>query len=468
MKTRFCPSPTGHMHLGNARTALFSALLAKKQRGTFLIRIEDTDEERSEAEHTQQILEDLKWLDLHWQEGPEVGGSHGPYWQSERNAIYHQYYKVLEERGLAYPCFCTPEQLALSRKLQLSQGKPPRYAGTCRHLSHEIIRDKLAQGLKPTLRFLVQPKQVIQFHDLIKGRQRFNSDEIGDFIIRRADGSSAFFFCNALDDSLMEVTHVIRGEDHLSNTPRQILILQALELPIPEYGHMPLILGPDGAPLSKRNGSRSIKELREAGYLPLGINNYLARLGHRYEKDMFGNLQALADGFSFECVSRSAARFDANHLDYWQREAINHCDEAMLWHWFGEDLKKFIPDDKKQLFLETVRTNIEFPEEATVWAMRFFSDEITFDQDQVKIIKEAGNAFFEKAIEAVELFQNNYEKVCQFLKEQLGVKGKQLFMPLRIAITYTEHGPELTKIFQLMGQEKILLRLQNALTICQE
>lgn len=278
VKTRFAPSPTGLLHLGNVRTALFNALYARHGGGVFLLRIEDTDLERSRGEYILSLMEDMHWLGLDWQEGPEADDTHGPYAQSQRGEIYRRYFDELEEQGLAYPCFCSQRELELSRKTQLASGRPPRYAGTCAHLTAEERQKRLDKGIQPTLRFRVENGAVVQFNDLVRGPQAFPTDDIGDFVIRRAEGSAAFFFSNAIDDALMDVTHVLRGEDHLTNTPRQILLQQALGLATPHYGHISMIVGADGAPLSKRTGSRSVRELREAGYLPLAVVNYLARL----------------------------------------------------------------------------------------------------------------------------------------------------------------------------------------------
>lgn len=298
MKSRFCPSPTGHLHLGNTRTALFNALLAKNQSGHFLLRIEDTDESRSFDHYTQALLDDLHWLGLDWQEGPEVDGPHAPYWQSKRQSIYAEYYEKLIQRQLAYLCFCTDSELAIERKVQLASGQPPRYAGHCRNLTAAEIETKLEKGCLPTLRFCVPKNQTIEFNDLVRGIQRFNTDDIGDFIIRRADKTASFIFCNAIDDALMGVTHALRGDDHLTNTPRQLLVLQALDLPAPNYGHIALIVGHDGSPLSKRHGSQSLLELREEGFLPEAITNYLARLGHNYKQTHYLSLAELSAHFS--------------------------------------------------------------------------------------------------------------------------------------------------------------------------
>ena len=219
MKTRFCPSPTGLLHLGNARTALFNALLAQHTDSIFLLRIEDTDDKRSQEKYSHTLMQDLRWLGIKWQEGPEIAGKLGPYWQSQREDIYDRYYKKLIDMKLAYPCFCSEEQLRLARKIQRSNGQAPRYPGTCSGLSEEQIAAKVAQGIKPSLRFRVAKNVSIEFDDMVKGKQLFHSNDIGDFIIRRSNNAPSFMFANAIDDSLMHVTHVLRGEDHLTNTP---------------------------------------------------------------------------------------------------------------------------------------------------------------------------------------------------------------------------------------------------------
>jgi glutamyl-tRNA synthetase len=230
--TRFAPSPTGFLHLGNARTALLNYLAARKVGGRFILRVEDTDEARSNEEFMRALFADLHWLGIHWDEGPDIGGPHAVYRQQQRRAIYEEWLSRLDAAGLTYPCFCTPAELSISRKRQLAAGQPPRYDGKCRKLTPEERAERLVKGQPAALRFRVPQGQMVVFNDLVHGEQRFNSDDIGDFIIRRTDGSTAFFFSNAVDDALMGVTLVLRGDDHMTNTPRQILILQALALPV--------------------------------------------------------------------------------------------------------------------------------------------------------------------------------------------------------------------------------------------
>ncbi len=456
MKTRFCPSPTGLIHLGNLRTALFCFLLAKSIGGSFLLRIEDTDFERSELRYSEQLQTDLLWLGLEWQEGPGHDQGRGPYFQSQRNNIYADYYERLLTTRVAYPCFCTEEELALVRKIQRSSGKPPRYPGTCQLLTQSVIDAKLKAGLKPALRFRVPSGREIVFMDFVRGEQRFKTDDLGDFIIRRNDGTAPFLFCNAIDDALMEVTHVLRGDDHVANTPRQILILEALGLPIANYGHIPMILGPDGSPLSKRHGSRSLVALREEGYLPLGINNYLARLGHFYGHDQLLSLEGLGQEFKIECLNTSPAKYNEEQLNYWQKKLVDQLTDQEVWQWLGGEIKSMVPGDLQPLFWETVKPNVLFPNDAKNWALIFFTPfEI---QQPITTHKE----YFGEALQAFLQHGPQAAKIFEHLKQRLALKGKELYMPLREALTGASHGPEMAKIMTLLEPAEIKSRLLRA------
>lgn len=465
VRTRFSPSPTGMLHLGNARAALFSALYATKENGAFLLRIEDTDLARSEQKYTDILQEDLHWLGIYWQEGPGVGGPHQPYWQSQRHDIYEAYYKELETKELAYPCFCTDQELALNRKLQLSRGQAPRYPGTCRKLNKEEVEKRMASGLKPALRFRVPTQTPIQFTDLVKGEQTFNSDDIGDFIIRRAEGTASFMFSNAIDDSLMKVTHVLRGDDHLANTPRQLMILNALKMPTPHYGHLSLIAGEDGAKLSKRHGSFSLYDLRSQGYLPQAAINYLSRLSHTYEQTILMTFEELAHHFQIERCSRAPARFDKNQLLHWQKEAVLVLDNAATLNWLGIEIQNKIPQSKQDLFAEVMKKNILFPHEAHAWAEIFFGGDLQLTHEQIDILKEAGEAYFIEAATSAKKHGIDIKSICDDLKTKLNISGKKLFMPLRVALTGEHNGPELVHVANLLGPEKIMLHLKQALDL---
>jgi glutamyl-tRNA synthetase len=448
------------MHLGNARTALFSALLAQKHNGVFLLRVEDTDKERSTLAYRDDLLEDLSWLGLDWQEGVKVGGSLGPYAQSEREATYRHYYQILEDKELVYPCFCSPTELALVRKAQLAAGQPPRYPGTCARLNEAERQTRWARGVKPTLRFRIASGKTVAFTDLVRGPQQFNSDDLGDFIIRRADGSAQFFFTNAVDDALMAVTHVLRGEDHLTNTPRQLLLLEALDLAAPQYGHITLLVGADGSPLSKRHGSRSLRDLRQAGFLPQALTNYLARLGHSYQRDDWMTLSELAQNFAIERLGRASARFDENQLLHWQTEAIARTGADELWSWLGTAVHNQVPENQRLDFIDTVRPNIRFPEDAQKWAQQLLHDTpLPLSEAATHHITTAGPSFFAQALAAYEIHGSHYKDLTNQIKSATGQKGKGLFMPLRAALTGEIHGPELARILTLMPPALVRKRL---------
>ena len=460
-KTRFAPSPTGLLHLGNIRTALFNYLLARQAGGTFLLRLEDTDAMRGHEKFARALEQDLRWLGLGWNEGPEVGGGHGPYAQSDRGLIYKEYFSVLESRGLAYPCFCSEHELAIARKTAIAAGRPPRYSGKCRALSRAEAEARFGRGEPATLRFRVEEGRTVEFDDKVRERQVFSTDDIGDFIIRRSDGTPAFFFCNAIDDAVMGVTLVVRGEDHLTNTPRQILLLQALGLPLPDYAHIALVVGADGAPLSKRTGSRSVQELREAGFLPAAIHNYLARLGHTYENNSFMTPDRLAAAFSLAKLHRAPARYDEAHLVHWQREALLHLSAGEVGDWMGDKVSALVPVDQREAFVVAVRANVTFPADALHWAQIVFSDTLTISHPAREAITAAGEEFFDIARRAVEKHGADFKAVSEMLRQTLSVSGKPLFQPLRAALTGELDGPEMAKLLPLIGVERARERLSK-------
>lgn len=462
VRTRFSPSPTGNIHLGNIRTALFSALYAKKHHGVFILRIEDTDKERSKESYTESLQHDLRWLGIEWQEGPCVGGDYGPYWQSQRANFYDKFYQQLEESELIYPCFCTDQELNLSRKLQLSRGQAPRYAGTCRGLTKEEVKQRLQDGKTPAWRFAVQKGKIVEFVDIVKDVQQFKTDDIGDFIVRRADGSAPFLFCNAIDDAMMEVSHVVRGEDHVANTPRQLLILSALGLSPPQYAHLSMITGNDGAPLSKRHGSFSVFELRDQGYLPIAIINYLARLGHACEAKELLTFSELSEHFHLERISRSPARFDLSQLLFWQKLAIQSLSHDIIWQWLGDRVLSQVPVDARDFFIETIRGNIHFPDDALMWSKIFFHEKVSYTLDDRDVLFSAGEQYFVEAELAFDKYGLDWQAVSKDMQQSLGISGKKLFMPMRLALTGQKHGPELPAILQLLGLEKIKYRLGSA------
>lgn len=460
--TRFAPSPSGYLHLGNARTALLNFLAARKAGGRFILRVEDTDEARSNDEFMIALFADLKWLGIDWDEGPDIGGPHAIYRQQQRRGIYEEWLTRLDAAGLTYPCFCTPAELNISRKRQLAAGQPPRYAGTCRNLTTEERADRLVRGLPAALRFRVPEGQVVSFVDVVHGEQRFNSDDIGDFIIRRTDGSTAFFFSNAVDDALMDVTLVLRGDDHMTNTPRQILILQALNLRIPQYAHVALLLGMDGAPLSKRHGDTSLRDLRERGYLPGALRNHLVRLGHSCVTDGWLDDAALIAEFDLNRLGRAAAKFDDAQLRHWQKEAVAHLSTDEFVKWIAHELPPGLDSEQLTQFVTVVRANIELPSDARAWAKVIFGKLDEFEPTALAAIREAGEGFFTEALKVIGHPGSEFKQAVKALGQAAGKKGPGLFMPLRAALTGFTHGPELAPMLALLPFAEVQARLEHA------
>lgn len=474
IRVRFAPSPTGLLHVGNARTAFFNYLFCRQKRGIFILRLEDTDQQRSSREAEQAIIDDLRWLGMEWDEGPDRPGLYGPYRQSERLSIYTHYAQELLKKGIVYRCYCLPEELEEKRKNFLARGKPPRYDGRCRNLTSQEENALIKAGRSPSLRFQVMARN-IEFRDLIKGKVSFAGGDIGDFIILRSDGLAAYNFAAVVDDSLMQVTHVIRGEDHLANTARQILLYRALGFSPPLFGHLSLILGPDRTPLSKRHGATAVAHFREEGYLPEALLNYLALLGWSGEEgqEIFER-EELINHFSLERVAKSPAVFNYGKLKWINRQ----------------HLKKVAPPKKTALvrpFLEKRGLKIEPAEENILakvvelyWeevdTLAQLADRIAFfwestlpqepealtilqKEDSLKILT-TWRAEIEKV---TQIDQVNYRQVILNLSQILGISGKALLLPMRAALTGKVRGPELEKIFLSLGKEKILNKIDLVL-----
>lgn len=503
--TRFAPSPTGHMHIGNCRTALFSYLWALHERlngdkeAKFILRIEDTDKERSNQEYVHALCQDLSVLGIKWDIGPDPDPEkekhrneqeRAEYTQSLRTNIYHKYYNQLIEQGLAYPCFCSEAMLKMTRKRQMAAGEPPRYSGTCRSLSNEEVEQKLAAGEEPVLRFKVDDNAVIEFVDKVKGKQKFLGKNIGDFVIRKGSkgyGETSFMFANAVDDALMSVTLVVRGEDHLSNSPYQIMILQALGLPVPEYAHISLITGNDGAPLSKRNGNMSIQELlnlknitTEDSYLPDAITNYLARLGNAYTSEELLSIEDMAKEFNPDKLSKSSANYDQQHLIFWQNEAIYHPlrDIAKLPKFVKDAIVERLSNVDKmgdldlEQFTHTIKYNVQFYSDLIRWADLLSGrwDVSQLDFGTVNADKEiyAQAAELAKGVkdDSAEDLKKGWHHITAQISSSTERKGKRLFKPLRLALSGVDYGPPLEDIFTLLGKERAAKRFEKATRMC--
>ena len=460
MRVRFAPSPTGQLHVGNVRTALFNWLLARGASGAFILRIEDTDVERSTRESEAAILRDLRWLGLDWDEGPDSGGTHGPYRQSERLHLYQSYAKELLTAEAAYYCFCSTAQLDADRQEALANGRPARYAGTCRRLSREQAAARIAAGGRPAIRFRVPGGRDVVFTDAVRGDVRFQTDVIGDPVIVRADGTPAYNFAVVVDDALMEVTHVVRGEDHISNTPRQILLYEALGFTPPAFAHLAMVMGPDHSPLSKRHGATSVAEFRAKGYLPEALVNYLALIGWSPGGgDELLPIEELARRFSLEGVGHSAGVFDEEKLAWVNRHYLKMADPARLAElalpYFIEAGVAMSPDARGFQFLAAAigLASASVDRLNQVPARMAF----LFDCDAAAALSDAGLlaemrgegaravvvALAEELAAAPRLDREKFREIANRVKVRTGQKGKALFHPIRVVLTGRAEGPEL-------------------------
>ena len=452
--TRFAPSPTGELHLGNVRTALFNLLLARRLGGRYVLRIEDTDLARTTEAHVAGLLGDLRWLGLAWDEGPEAAGAHGPYRQSQRGDVYAPLLRRLEEQDLAYPCFCTSAELELSRRAQLAAGRPPRYAGTCAQLDATARAARVAAGARAALRFRIPAGRTLQFDDLVHGPQQVDAALIGDFVIRREDETPAFFFANAVDDSLMQVTHVLRGEDHLANTPRQLLVLEALGLRAPRYGHLPLLTGTDGTPLSKRNGAQSVRELREAGFGAPAICNLLFRLGHSCADNRSLAIEAMAARFDPAHLQRASAHFDPVQLRHWQGLWVRSLSPEAAQDWLAPFLPTDVPPAQRAAAVAALLPNIVAAGEVSEWLPVVFGGELRFEPEARAAVERAGAGFFRAVAAAV-----TDPAELPALRAASERKGAEFFAPLRAALTGRMHGPELAPLLKAMPPALVRARL---------
>ena len=460
MRLRFAPSPTGQLHVGNARTALFNWLLARGSGGTFLLRIEDTDLARSSRESEAAILEDLRWMGLDWTEGVEAGGDTGPYRQTERLHIYRAYTVELLSRGLAYRCFCSAERLETDRQAALAAGQPPKYVGRCRDLSPEDARRRIENGEKAVVRFRVPAgRGVVVFQDVVRGEVQVHVDVIGDPVLVRSDGVPAYNFAVVIDDALMGITHVIRGEDHISNTPRQILLYEAFGWTPPTFAHVPLVMGPDHAPLSKRHGATSVAEFRARGYLPEALTNYMALLGWSPgEGEELLPLDELATRFRTEDVGKSAGIFDFDKLAWVNRHYLKLASPVRLAALSVAHLKNagylLDPTPQDLAFLAQVVPSVaaavdRLDQIPTRLKFLFdYSAERALADPAIRAEAEAARAVVEALADVLALAppmldRETFRATANRVKDKTGQKGKALFHPLRLVLTGESEGLEL-------------------------
>lgn len=474
IKVRFAPSPTGPLHIGGARSALFNYLFTAHEGGDFVLRIEDTDLDRSRREYEDEIIESLQWLGIEWNEGMIVGGDNGPYRQTERLAIYQDYTRKLLNAGQAYPCFCSEEDLQAERQEMMERGEMPRYSGKCCHLTAAEIEQKLSSGLKPAIRFRVPANTVYSVDDLVRGRVNFDSQNEGDFIIVKSDGIPTYNFAVVIDDVLMGITHVIRAEEHLSNTPRQLMIYDALGFRRPLFAHISLILGSDRQKMSKRHGATSVIQYREMGYLPQALFNFLALMGWSPEgEEEILDRSQLVQAFTLERVAKNPAVFDLDKLNWLNQQYIKKVPADEL----GVMLRPFLKDspyvgkiealdaNRYSLLVEAVRERIVCLADAQKQVEVFFAEPV-YEPEALEVLRgELTTSVLEKFREGLPEFSAGAE-VKQYIKDltkELQLKPKDVFMPLRCALTGQSHGPDLPYLLMIWGRHETLTRIEKAL-----
>lgn len=477
VRVRFAPSPTGYLHIGGARTALFNWLFARKMGGKLILRIEDTDTQRLKEDSASQILTSLKWLGLNWDEGPEVGGDCGPYYQSERQEIYTKYAQQLLDSGKAYYCFCTAEDLEAAREKQRQAKQPFRYARTCRDIPMEEAKKRAAAGEPYSIRIKIPVEGSITVHDLIHGDVTFNMDQFDDFVIVKSNGMPTYNFAVVVDDHLMGMTHVLRAEEHLSNTPKQLLIYEALGFEPPKFGHMPMILAPDRSKLSKRHGATSVEEFQAQGYLPEAIVNYLTLLGWGPgdEREIF-DLQETVKLFELEQMSKKAAVYDTKKLTWMNGQYLS---QLPLENILPEAKKFFLKDglvtetwleENAEYFaklVDTVRVRVKTLQEVADAAVYFFKDVEAYDEKGVsKHFNAEAAVLLEKcaaALEADPVFDlASTEAIYNKIAEENGLSLGKVIHPTRLALTGRTVSPGMFDVMVLLGKEKTIARILKA------
>ncbi|QJD85107.1 glutamate--tRNA ligase [Cohnella herbarum] len=482
VRVRYAPSPTGHLHIGNARTAIFNYLFARHHGGDFIIRIEDTDVKRNVAGGEESQLTYLKWLGVDWDESVDRPGEYGPYRQTERLDIYSSHTQQLLDRQLAYPCYCNEEELEREREEQSARGETPKYSGKCRHLNAEERAKLAAEGRVPSVRFTVPADRVYTFNDTVKGEISFRSDDFGDFVIVKKDGIPTYNYAVAVDDHLMEISHVLRGEDHITNTPRQLMIYEAFDWAPPEFGHMTLIVNDQRKKLSKRDESivQFIQQYDELGYLPEALFNFITLLGWspEGEEEVYGREQ-LIEIFNASRLSKSPAVFDTAKLSWLNQHYLKQAEPERVIELCLPHLKSSgrLPAEPNAQELEWAtalvtlfRDHLRFGAEIVSLSDLFFQESLEFNDEATAVLAEetvpavlaSFLAGLEEAGEAGFTIEN-MKSLIKGVQTATGVKGKGLFMPIRVALTGQTHGPDLNGTIWLLGRDQVLKRLRHQL-----
>ncbi len=475
MRLRFAPSPTGYLHVGGARTALFNWLLARRHGGSFILRIEDTDLSRSTEEAIEAIIRDMRWLGLDWDEGPEVGGEHWPYRQTGRVNLYRRAAEELMRKGAAYRCFCLPEELAERREKALKEGKSPMYDRRCRRIPWEESRDMAKDGKPFAIRFAVPEGETV-VRDLVRGEVRFRNQEIEDFVLLRNDGSPTYNLAVVVDDLDMRITHVVRGDDHLPNTPKQILLYRALEAEEPAFAHLPMIVGRDGKPLSKRHGDVAVGSFRERGFLPDAMVNFLALLGWSLDDSTtIMDRDTLVAGFALERVSSKPAVWDDEKLVWMNSQYIMAMDDQAL----AQALMPFLAQaglaeegdpgalERMRRISPLVRERIKTLTDAVPLVAFFFREveaeedarELLRGEESRAVLRETGKRLLElESFDAAAL-----EESMRAMADEMGVKPRKAFQPVRAAVSGSRVSPPLFESMEILGRETCLRRIARSL-----
>ncbi|NMA54984.1 MAG: glutamate--tRNA ligase [Firmicutes bacterium] len=484
IRVRFAPSPTGKLHVGGARTALFNWLWARHTGGTFVLRIEDTDTERSTQASVDQIISSLSWLGLDWDEGPKIGGEYGPYFQSQRLHHYEEKAQELIDKGAAYLCYCTPEELEAERERARRQGRAPGYTGRCRNLTEKDRVQLAAAGREPVVRLRVPAEGETVVDDLIRGRVVFKNNILDDFVILKSNGMPTYNYACVIDDHAMNITHIMRAEEHLSNTPRQILLYEALGYELPRFAHVPMILAPDRSKLSKRHGATSVEEFRHRGYLSKALVNFLSLLGWSPEgTDEIMPLDRIVAEFSLDRIAKTAAVFDVKKLTWMNGNYIRELPLAEIVTEVLPFMQKhgFIGAEATPAELELLTKSVKLTrdraktlEELVDVVSYFFSAEFQFEEKGVqKHFASAGAAVIletvKNLVSSVTSFdQQALEELYRARAKELGLKPAQLIHPTRLALSGRTIGPGLFELMELLGRDQCLVRLERALKFVQD
>lgn len=478
IRVRFAPSPTGYLHIGGARTALFNWLFAKSQGGKLILRIEDTDIERLKEDSVSQILTSLKWLGLSWDEGPEVGGDYGPYYQSERLDIYRKICQELVDSGKAYYCFCSAEDLEKQREKQRALKQPFHYARTCRDIPPEEAKKRVEAGEKYSVRIKLPASGPITVHDMIHGDVTFDFNQFDDFVIMKTNGIPTYNFAVVVDDHMMHITHVLRAEEHLSNTPKQIVLYEALGYEVPQFGHMPMILAPDRSKLSKRHGATSVEEFRDKGYVHQAIINYLTLLGWAPGNDQeIFTLEDTVKAFDFSKMSKKAAVYDVKKLTWLNGQYLSSLPLREIADASVPFFKKagliddnYLPAHQEYFdhLVDVVRVRVKTLEEVADASAYFFKDVESYDEKgAAKFFKPEAAELLQKCYDtlaALEVFDlKTTEDAYNKLAEELGLSLGKVIHPTRLALTGRTFSPGMFDVMVLLGKEKTLARLQQAI-----